>query len=293
LIVNPASRRGARLSAVAERAIIEAGMGCDVRRTERPGHAAELATECGEAYDVIFTLGGDGTAMEVVGALAGRAGPPVGVLPGGTGNLLARALGIALSVPRAVQQLVSGDVAHIDLGRLPDGRRFAIGVGVGIDATMIAETPSIWKRRIGVAAYVLVAARAVLRADRFLVRVTADGTTVTRNASAVLVINFGALLNNLITLGDGIKHDDGVLNVCIFDPENLSDAIRIMWRLLGRDFAPDPAITYLSGREFRVETTPPRVAQSDGEIIGMTPFSVVTEPGSGCILVPHRQIRRQ
>lgn len=59
--------------------------------TERPGHAAELADQRGREYDAVFTLGGDGTVMEVIGTLA-ESTIPIGVLPGGTGNLIALSL---------------------------------------------------------------------------------------------------------------------------------------------------------------------------------------------------------
>jgi diacylglycerol kinase (ATP) len=298
LITNPASRRGFPLHEPARHILRNAGILCDAVLTEQPGHAAMLARTLASQYDLVFTLGGDGTAMEVIGALAPN-GPPVGILPGGTGNLLARALGIPLTIRRAIPALLAGDITRIDLGHLdpndsvPDGRRFAIGVGVGIDAAMIAETSTRWKQRLGIAAYVVVAARAILRQDRFTVRVTADGQVLERRASALLVANFGVLLNNLITLGDGIRYDDGVLDACLFDPQTFGDAVRIMRKLIFRDFRPDPAMSYLSGKRLAVETDPPRIAQADGDIIGKSPFSVVTEPLAGCIIIPHRQITRQ
>ena len=89
-------------------------------------------------YDAVFTLGGDGTAMEVAGALA-LSGIPIGVLAGGTGNLLGRALGIPRSVKRAVPMLLAGEVRRIDLG-IVRGRHFAVAAGVGIDAAMVEET---------------------------------------------------------------------------------------------------------------------------------------------------------
>src|SRR5450756_279188 len=117
LIVNPASRSGARALRKAEAAFRELGVHCDTRTTDSPGHGADLARELASGYDAVFTLGGDGTAIEVIGALA-NGGPPVGVLPGGTGNIVARALGTPLNSGRAVKALLGGDEARIDLGRL-------------------------------------------------------------------------------------------------------------------------------------------------------------------------------
>src|SRR3954470_13151266 len=101
LIVNPASRRGAKVRERALRAFQDCGIACDVKLTKAPGHAAELASENHASYDAIFTLGGDGTLMEVLGAVA-ETGPVVGALAGGTANVIARTLGIPSDPRRAV-----------------------------------------------------------------------------------------------------------------------------------------------------------------------------------------------
>lgn len=285
LIVNPASRRGARAQRKAVAAFNAAGLQADVRVTEAPGHAARIVESEGSTYDAVFSLGGDGTAMEVIAALAGS-GIPVGVLAGGTGNVIARSLGIPIAVRRAIPRLLHGRDALIDLGRMNDGRRFAIGIGVGIDAMMIAETPSIWKKRIGVLAYVVVGIRSVLRFDHFAVRLTVDGRVMEQRASAVLIANFGTLLNDLIVLGAGIEHDDGLLNACVFSPRNFRDFVRITWRLMRRNFSPDPCLFYASGKEFVLETVPSRMTQADGELFGLTPVRVSVESRVARVLLP-------
>lgn len=289
VITNPASRRGNRLAEVARETFHAHQIACDIVFTQRPGHAAELALHHAPHYDAVFALGGDGTAMEVGGALAGT-GTPVGVLAGGTGNLLARALGIPLSVKHAVPALIGGDQLQIDLGRFESGRRFAIAAGVGIDAAMVAETPGWLKRRLGVAAYAIMGTRAALRSvvrrDFFHVRVVIDGTVHEHRAAAVMVANFGAVLGNRLTLGPEIRTDDGVLDVCVFSPRTIRDALRITWRMLRADFSSDPCLLYAPGRDIRVETTPPKQWQADGELMGVTPFSVIAEPLALRLLVP-------
>jgi YegS/Rv2252/BmrU family lipid kinase len=285
LIVNPASRRGARVRERALRAFLDAGVECDVMPTEAPGHAAILAKTHAHKYQAVFTLGGDGTVMEVLDALAHH-GPPVGILAGGTANVVARTLGIPLNPARAVPALLRGDEASLDLGRLGDGRRFAIGVGVGLDATMIAEAPAKLKKRLGFMAYVIGGYKAVLRNRRFALRLTVDGEVFELTASAVLIANFGAVLNDLVTLGDGIAHDDGQLNACVFSPRNLRDALRILWRMIRKDFRPDPCLFYKSGREFRVDTVPWMPSQADGELLSGTPLTVSVDPLAGRLLIP-------
>ena len=289
LVVNPAARQAAAREGEAVEAFARAGVACDVRRTERAGHAAELAAACGEV-DAVFTLGGDGTAMEVVGALAHGA-IPVGILPGGTGNLVARTLGVPLAVRDAVASLLLGRVARVDLGVVAvDGgvpRRFAFAAGVGIDARMIEETPARWKRRLGVLAYAVTAARALLARDRFAVRVVVDGAEeIRRDAAAVMIVNFGAVLGDLFRFGPGIEADDGRLDLCLFSPDTVGDALRVLWRLSRQDFRDDRCLLYRAGREFRVETTPARAAQADGELLGRTPFVARVEPLAATLLVP-------
>lgn len=293
LIANPAARRAGRRLDAALAAFESHSVTTELRLTERAGHAAELAMAHGEHYDAVFALGGDGTAMEVVSALAPD-GPPVGVLPGGTGNLLARALGIPMGIRGAVHALIGGSEARLDLGRFTgSGHRFAIGAGVGIDSAMIASTPPHWKRRIGILSYVLAGAAHALRHQRFAVRVTVDDTVIEREASAVLVANFGVLVSGLLTLGDGIRYDDGMLDVCIFDPVNALGALRIARRMVFRDFSIDPGMTYLRGRVISVETDPVLPAQADGELMGTTPLSIVTDPLAARVLVPHCRENRQ
>lgn len=289
LLINPAARVGMRRQRDAVAAFARAGVPCRSLVTDHPGHAARLTADEGPRHAAVFTLGGDGTAMEAIGALASMGRPvPVGILAGGTGNLLARTLGIPLSVGRAVPRLLDGDIARVDLGRLGDGRRFAFAAGIGIDASMIAGAPAAMKRRLGVAAYVISAAKALLRRETFTVRATVDGHQHERQAAAVMIANFGAVLNAGIHLGPRIREDDGLLDLCVFSPRSRIDALRILLRLFRRDFRDDRLLLYAAGREFRIETDVPRAAEADGELIGDTPLDIVVEPLAASLLVPHR-----
>jgi diacylglycerol kinase family enzyme len=279
------------LVTAAKRAFLRRGVDCDVVLTEYAGHAAEIAAKNHATYDAVFSLGGDGTAMEVAGALADT-GYLVGALPGGTGNLLARALGTPLRMDRAVAELLRGTERRIDLGRLANGRRFAIAAGVGIDVSMVQQTPKWAKKIFGVSAYAVmgsVAALKILLGNKLIqASVTVDGVTESGPVTTIMVANFGALLSDRITLGPEIQSDDGVLDVCVFSPRSTFDAFRIMWRLLRRDFSSHPAMRYRRGSRIRIETTPPCEAQADGELIGQTPLDIVVEPLSVRLLVPTR-----
>lgn len=285
LVVNPASRRGGVLVERARQAVQRAGATCDVVLTERAGHAGELAVACAPHADVVLTLGGDGTAMEVVGALAGT-GMPIGLLAGGTGNQVVRALGIPLSVERAVAALLAGEERAIDLGRLASGRHFALAVGVGPDVAMIAETSAAAKRRFGTAAYAVSALRAICRLERFDVRVTIDDRTIERSVTAVMLANLPGVENGRVTFGPDIRPDDGALDVCLYDWRSIGDAARTFWRAGTGGIGGDPSSVFLRGTRVSIETEPAREAEADGELIGSGPVRAVVAPLAARLLVP-------
>lgn len=290
LIANPASRRGSALIGRACAAFARAGVECTVVLTTASGNARDVAREQGARFDAVFTLGGDGTAMEVADALAFGT-LALGVLPAGTGNLLAGALGIPRDVGKAVARLLAGHVRQIDLG-VVQGTRFAVAAGVGIDSTMVAETPRWLKRRLGVFAYAIVATRAAVRAVLFrrffLARVTIGDEVIERRVAGVMFANFGSILDERLTFGPDIEVDDGLLDCCVIAPRGVGDAIRIMWRITRADFRDDPALVYRKGASFFLETFPPQRLQADGELLGLTPATIGVLPLAARMIVPGR-----
>lgn len=286
LIVNPAARGASVDRAAAERAFAARGVAWDVFATRGPGDAGRLAAEHAAGYDAVFALGGDGTAVEVIGALA-DGGPPVGVLPGGTANLIARELGVPMSLGAAVPALLGGRETRLDLGRTGDGRHFMIGLGVGIDEAMIARASLALKRRVGVLAYFWSGTLAGLRFERISYRLTTDGAVHEGEAASVLVANLGTVLG-FITLGTDIRPDDGLLHVVMFEPRTVLDAFRVFGRMLMGSVGSDPCVRYASGKRIRLETRPPRRVQADGELLGSTPIDITVRPGAGRLLRPAR-----
>jgi YegS/Rv2252/BmrU family lipid kinase len=297
LVMNPGARGSRRALAAVVNAFEKAGVGCDVVETRAPGHATELVRERlaadVDAVDAVFTLGGDGTAMEVATALAEHPdSPPLGILAMGTANVLARTLGIPLSPAAAVDALLEAPVVQIDLGRIAGGPCFAIGLGVGLDATMIGGASSSLKRRVGYFAYVWSAVRAGLRLERFRVRITVDGVVREHETSSVLVANFGTVLGDLVCFGERIGHQDGLLDVCVYSPRSPLDAVRILWRMLRGGVSDDRCVHTMSGRHIRIETDPPRPTQADGELLGLTPVEIHVEPNAVRLLAPRAAARR-
>ncbi len=297
LVANPAARGGRAALPVVVEAFRRAGVACDVVETRAPAHATQLVRELlastAESVDAVFTLGGDGTAMEVATALAERPdAPPLGVLAVGTANVLARSVGIPLRLDAAVRALLDADVVSIDLGHVVGGPRFAIGLGVGLDAAMIGGASSIMKRRVGYLAYAWSAILAGLELERFHARIMVDNISYELETSSVLVANFGLVLGELICFGERIGHQDGQLDVCVYSPRSLLDAIRILWRMLRGGVRDDRCVRVISGRHIRIETDPPRPMQADGELLGLTPVDIRVEPNALRLLIPQLPPRR-
>jgi diacylglycerol kinase (ATP) len=288
LVANPASRSGARRTLATRAALEQAGCEVLLRQTAGPGDAAGFAAQSAADVDAVFTLGGDGTVMQVLQALRGS-GRPVGIIPAGTGNLLARALRIPMQVDRAVAALVTGATRSVDLGVVHGDppRVFAFAAGVGIDATMVERATERVKRRLGVLAYVVAAGQAALRHDRFRVRIVTDAATVERDTALTLIANFGSVLHSRLALGPGIVPDDGLLDVCVYSPRSGWDAIWLVWRILRGDYSADDRMYFARAAEFVIECDPPRILQADGEIVGTSPVRISVDPAAATLLVPH------
>jgi YegS/Rv2252/BmrU family lipid kinase len=297
LIVNPGSRAGSRALAPVLSALRVAGISYELAETAAPRHATTLVREwlAGDdaAFDAVFTLGGDGTAMEAMTALAGIPGaPPIGIIAVGTANVLARSLGIPLSPSAAVAALVEAEAVTIDLGFIEGGPAFAIGLGVGLDAAMIGGASSAMKRRVGFLAYAWSALKAGLKLERFRATITVDGVVHQVETSSVLVANFGKVLGELVCFGEDIGHQDGMLDVCVYSPRSIVDASRVLGRMVFGGVSADRCVRTIRGRRVRIETDPPRPIQADGELLGLTPVEMVVEPSAVRVLVPRTSTPR-
>jgi diacylglycerol kinase (ATP) len=287
VVTNPAAARTQpRAVGAVMRTLDAAGWSAEVLATGGPGDAKRLA-EYGvkEGVDVVAVFGGDGTTMQAASALVGT-DVSLGVIPGGTGNLLAGNLRIPASPGRAARALVAGKPRPFDLGRMerPGGvQYFAVACGAGYDARVMAGTLSEQKRRWGMAAYVATTLRLMgdIRSTAHVI--TIDGVEYDATAAMVLVANCGELIPPFIRLRPGIRPDDGLLDVVVMRANSFSQSVRAVWDLLR---SADTFVGFARGREIRVETDPVQPVQLDGEPGGFTPFTATVVPAAIRIMVP-------
>lgn len=292
IITNPAAARAAKKGlAVSRRRLEDGGLAVEVVPTAGPGDAARLAKAAlADGVELLIAHGGDGTAMEVGSVLVGT-GCPLGLLPAGTGNVLAGNLRVRRAPRAAAEVILAGASRLIDVGRLTSTagvRYFAVAAGAGFDAELMLRTLQRHKRRFGVGAYVATAvglATAITRAD---VRVETEDALHQARAATVLVANCGELIPGLLPLASRIVPDDGMLDVALLDAESLAGAARVAWRLLLRRPEADRGITLLRARTVRVVADRVLPVQADGEAAGATPMAIEVVPRALAVLAPRR-----
>ena len=212
--------------------------------------------------DLVLVSGGDGTVAACAVGLSGTR-IPLGVLPCGTGNLLARNLGVPLGLDEALAVALTGTDMPLDVGEA-NGRPFVVMAGLGFDAAMLAGASDELKRRVGWVAYVLSGlrhlwdrpVRVVLRAD--------DGPPVGRWASGVIVGNVGTLQGGVRLLPDA-RPDDGVLDVVVIASWGVIGWLVLLAGLLLRRRT--GRLTRLTCRRLSVEVRRARPWEVDGDVI--------------------------
>jgi len=233
--------------------------------------------------DLVLASGGDGTVTACAAALAGS-GVPLGIVPAGTGNLLARNLGLPLELDEALAVALTGADRELDVG-IANGRPFIVMAGLGFDARMLDGASEPLKKRVGWAAYVLSAlqhlqdrpVRVTLRAD--------GGPPMWRRASAVIVGNVGSLQAGIPLLPDA-DPDDGLLDAVVLTARGWTAWLALAMHVLMRRHA-SGQLARVAFRELRVNVARSQPWQLDGEVVGRTLQLLVTvHQGKLCLRVP-------
>ncbi len=293
LITNPAA---ARTRPAAVNAVVNVlrggGWTVDVQATGGPGDARRLAQEAVEQqYDAVAVFGGDGTTMQAASALVGT-DVKLGLIPGGTGNLLAGNLRVPGSPSRAAETILSGTTRQIDLGRLEcqgETHYFAVACGAGFDARVMIETPLADKHRWGMGAYVATIYRLLDQLKSAFHVITVDGQEYEARAALVIVANCAEVVPPFIKFRRGISPEDGLLDVIVVRADSLGDGVLAAWDLL-RYGTENPTsagyVGYIRGQSIHVHSTPVQPVQLDGDPGGSTPFTATVVPGAIHVFVP-------
>lgn len=309
IVWNPSKTSRDELERALERALTRAP---EVRVSwyetseDDPGHgAASSAVEAGA--EVVLAAGGDGTVRAVAEHLAeSGAGADLGIIPLGTGNLLARNLGVPLKdLTAAFERALTGEAIPLDIGwaRLAingetDNKRhaFAVMAGFGIDAHMITETDDDLKDRAGWLAYVESLGRALSASEVIDIRLSVPNREPSNEQAHTLIIGNCGSLQGGITLLPDADPGDGELDLLVLSAASIpgwADTMRnLVWdnglrRLLSPASSEEDqarssdSTTHRRVTELTVELDEPRVFEVDGDALGETSrVEISVQPGA-------------
>lgn len=284
LIVNTRSRRGQRLYQEAKRLLTERGLSVvgdhPVSDPTAISDIVQIAITQGHPYIIIG--GGDGTISSVVDHFAYK-NVVLGVLPLGTANSFARTLKIPLDLCGAVDVLVGGRVADVDLGRI-NGDYFANGAALGLPAAVGREVPHAVKKWFGRLGYLVVGGLQFLRFEPFLCLVTRNGETESFRTSEVRIAN-GRYQGGVLAAPDA-SLESRSLEIQILTGLSkwvLSGSwMRILFGLSQRE--QDSSIFRI--QDVLIDAVPTQEVSIDGEIVAKTPIRVTVAQEALRLMVP-------
>ena len=284
-------RKIAQHVAETSRALRDAGWTVDDRVVKRKRSLRKRAGKAARhGVGVVVAVGGDGAVLQVATAIAGSK-TALGIIPLGTGNLLAGNLKVPKKPSKAVKTILGRRVRRIDVGRIEvDGtkRCFTVACGIGYDAEVMDATTPPQKLRWGKLAYL---ANAVGRADELhLVKhvLTIDGTRMETEASQVFVANQGRMLP-IVAPRRRIKPDDGKLDVILVRASGAIPALIAGWDAVVQEDLGETdggRVFRTQARKVEIETEPNRLVEVDGSVIGKTPVSIKVDAKALTVLVP-------
>jgi diacylglycerol kinase (ATP) len=226
----------------------------------------------------VLAYGGDGTVRAVASALTGT-GVPLGLLPAGTGNLLARNLAVPFTDLDAALSVALGGVERkIDVGRAqvdvsgedqpPREETFLVMAGLGFDAEVMATVGHRLKQRVGWWAYVVAGARRLRgRQTKVLLRLD-DGEVLRRRLRSVIVGNCGELTGGVRLMPEA-RFDDGRLDVVVVAPRGVVGWMGVTAAVLTRRHWGHPVVEHFTCRRVEVTAEKPLHVQLDGDPAGM------------------------
>ena len=306
VLLNPAARggRAGRARPALAAALAESGVSAEIVETTGPGAAEAAAREAAASADLVVAAGGDGTVHEVLnGVVGGEAS--FGVVPLGTGNDYALALGVPAGLEAACAALATAEPFTVDVGRVEwtdtggeaHVRHFANGLGAGFDAHA-ARLAGDTKWLGGRTAYLAAIARTLWawRRPSLRVRVTVGDAAVFENDLFLCEIANGHSVGGGFLLAPDARIDDGLLDACIVRHVSTGRALRLLPTTFSGAHVGAPEVRMERAPRIVLEVLRGTVAlQADGESLSLGAVHLVAEavPGALTVRAPGRAALRE
>lgn len=242
------------------------GMDFDLQLTRAPEHATELTSEHASQFDIVVAVGGDGTVNEVAaGAVKSRA--VMGVIPTGTGNDFARALGRLKNLQDYFHRIVAGTVKAIDAGTVTIENRemlFVNGVGVGFDAEVARESIGVHMLG-GISRYLYSLVKTLAKYKSAQMRIELDEKVVEAKTYLVAIGN-GISAGGGFLLTPYARLDDGLLDVCLVSDVTIGRVLQVLPSVLKGNHDRHPEVTMERAKRIRIKSDTPVSIHRDGEV---------------------------
>lgn len=277
VIINPASGQNEQILNTLNWVFNQHGVEWQVAVTQKSGDARRLTKEAvAGGADLVAGYGGDGTLMEIANGLR-DSDVPLGILPGGTGNNLARELNIPLDLAKAADLLCRFPaVREIDVGQIND-KYFLLHAYTGVTQAQIASRQL--KDSLGQLAYALPIFNFLTDSHKAYYSMTVDGEQIEQEGIACILLNgFGFEID--LPLINVVNINDGLLDVFLIKKVTPD----IVTGLLEQNH--EEVIRQWQCREVTIACTPPQEYWTDGEFGGKTPFSAAIAPHPLRVIVP-------
>lgn len=248
-----------------------------IHTTKKDTGRGQTKQALAEDVDLVCALGGDGTVRAVGEVLTGTH-TPMGLLPGGTGNLLARNLALPIdSIANALEVALNGQNQRIDVGRLtldasgeherPEKHVFLVMAGLGFDAAVMAGAPEKLKAKMGWPAY-MVSGMRNLRGTQFRARVGIDDEPeFSRRTRTIVIGNCGRLTGGIVLMPDATV-TDGKLDAILISPKGIVSWGAVAAQILTQKRKGHERVDRHTGTEVRVRADRPEEVQIDGDTVG-------------------------
>ena len=241
--------------------------------------------------DIIIASGGDGTVSAVAGAVIGTQ-IPLGIIPRGTANAFAMALGITQQITpirKACEIILAGKTRIVDAARC-NGKPLILLAGIGFEAETVAQADREAKSRWGSLAYIVAGWQQLDQQKLFEAKITINEETQIFQAGAITVAN-AAPLTSILAQGKGeVIVDDGLLDITITTVETKFQAVISMLAMLEsaliRNNTELENIVHLRSNQISITANPPQKVVLDGEIIGTTPLEICSIPKGLTVFAP-------
>jgi diacylglycerol kinase (ATP) len=283
LLLNPAARRGGEGHEAIVQRLSALGLDLVIEIAEEPSRVPDQVLRHRATVDRVLVGGGDGTLHLALQALV-ESGHPLGILPLGTANNLARTLGIPTDLDQACRVAAHGLRRRIDLGWV-NGRYFFTTASLGLSVRITEELSAESKRRWGPIAYVLTAIRVIRRTRPFHADISWAGGS-RRSRTVQIVVGNGRYYGTALPVAADATIDDARLDLYSLEVRHWWELLAIAPALARGRHGEKRQVEALRATEFEIRTRVPHDVDVDGEIGGQTPATFRVLPSALEVFTP-------